>query len=318
MTDTSLSNVVHINPNKASKALRKREKFGVVFWIATGFVSVVVFLALFCQWLPIENPIAQDFLHPMALPSWMNPSHPAWEFWHWHPSFHHLFGTDDLGRDTFARVVYGARVSVLISFGTMAIGLGVGGTLGMIAAYRGGATDLVLNSAMIVGISYPSFIAVLIILGLWQPVSMLKMILILGIFSIPLVFILIRGATMSYATREFVLAARALGAKDGRILRKEILPNVSPAAMTVFLLGIANVVVIEGSLSFLGKGIAVPTASWGNMLNEGAGQFSGFYTGFQQYELAFFPAITIFFYLVSLFIIGDKLRARYDVAAGRL
>jgi peptide/nickel transport system permease protein len=300
VTDT-LSNVVHVNPNKASKALRKRERFGVVFWIASGFVGIVIFLALFCQWLPIQNPITQDFLHPMALPSW-----------------HHLFGTDDLGRDTFARVVYGARVSVLISFGTMGIGLLVGGSLGMIAAYRGGTTDLVLNSAMIVGISYPSFIAVLIILGLWQPISMLKMILILGIFSIPLVFILIRGATMSYATREFVLAARALGATNGRILRKEILPNVSPAAMTVFLLGIANVVVIEGSLSFLGKGISVPTASWGNMLNEGAGQFTGFYTGFQQYELAFFPAITIFLYLVSLFIIGDKLRARYDVGAGRL
>ena len=207
---------------------------------------------------------------------------------------------------------------MIVSFGTMAIGLLIGGSLGMIAAYRGGTTDLVINSAMIVGISYPSFIAVLIILGMWQPVSMVKMILILGIFSIPLVFILIRGATMSYASREFVMAARALGATNRRILVKEILPNVTPAAMTVFLLGIANIVVIEGSLSFLGKGIAVPTASWGNMLNEGAGQFSGFYTGFQQYELAFFPAITIFVYLVSLFIIGDKLRARYDVGAGRL
>ena len=300
MTDT-LSKVVHTNPNKASKAMRKRERFGVTFWIATSFVGIVVFVALFCQWLPIQDPNAQNVLAPMNLPSW-----------------HHLFGTDDLGRDTFARVVYGARVSVIVSFGTMAIGLLIGGSLGMIAAYRGGTTDLVINSAMIVGISYPSFIAVLIILGMWQPVSMVKMILILGIFSIPLVFILIRGATMSYASREFVMAARALGATNRRILVKEILTNVTPAAMTVFLLGIANIVVIEGSLSFLGKGIAVPTASWGNMLNEGAGQFSGFYTGFQQYELAFFPAITIFVYLVSLFIIGDKLRARYDVGAGRL
>ena len=300
MTDT-LSKVVHTNPNKASKAMRKRERFGVTFWIATSFVGIVVFVALFCQWLPIQDPNAQNVLAPMNLPSW-----------------HHLFGTDDLGRDTFARVVYGARVSVIVSFGTMALGLLIGGSLGMIAAYRGGTTDLVINSAMIVGISYPSFIAVLIILGMWQPVSMVKMILILGIFSIPLVFILIRGATMSYASREFVMAARALGATNRRILVKEILPNVTPAAMTVFLLGIANIVVIEGSLSFLGKGIAVPTASWGNMLNEGAGQFSGFYTGFQQYELAFFPAITIFVYLVSLFIIGDKLRARYDVGAGRL
>jgi len=300
VTDT-LSKVVHTNPNKVSKAMRKRERFGVTFWIATSFVGIVVFVALFCQWLPIQDPNAQNVLAPMNLPSW-----------------HHLFGTDDLGRDTFARVVYGARVSVIVSFGTMAIGLLIGGSLGMIAAYRGGTTDLVINSAMIVGISYPSFIAVLIILGMWQPVSMVKMILILGFFSIPLVFILIRGATMSYASREFVMAARALGATNRRILVKEILPNVTPAAMTVFLLGIANIVVIEGSLSFLGKGIAVPTASWGNMLNEGAGQFSGFYTGFQQYELAFFPAITIFVYLVSLFIIGDKLRARYDVGAGRL
>jgi len=317
VTDT-LSKVVHTNPNKASKAMRKRERFGVTFWIATAFVGIVVFLALFCQWLPIQDPNAQNVLTPMNLPSWMDAHWPIWQFWHWHWNFSHLFGTDDLGRDTFARVVYGARVSVIVSFGTMAIGLLIGGSLGMIAAYRGGTTDLVINSAMIVGISYPSFIAVLIILGMWQPVSMVKMILILGIFSIPLVFILIRGATMSYASREFVMAARALGATNRRILVKEILPNVTPAAMTVFLLGIANIVVIEGSLSFLGKGIAVPTASWGNMLNEGAGQFSGFYTGFQQYELAFFPAITIFVYLVSLFIIGDKLRARYDVGAGRL
>ena len=233
------------------------------------------------------------------------------------PSWSHWLGTDNLGRDILARLCYGARISVSVSFGTMAIGILVGGSLGMLAAFRGGKTDLALNSLMIVGVSYPSFVAVLVILGLWQPVSIVKMIFILGIFSVPLVFILIRGATLSYSTREFVMAAKALGATNTRVLVREVLPNVLPAMMTVFLLGIANVVVLEGSLAFLGRGIADPTPSWGKMINDGAGQFQ-IYTGFQQYQLAFFPALTVFLFLVSLFLIGDKMRARYDVSEGRL
>ena len=280
---------------------RARERFGVIFWIAASFVGLVVAIAVSCQWLPIADPNLGDYTAaPMALPSWS----------HW-------LGTDNLGRDILARLCYGARISVSVSFGTMAIGILVGGSLGMLAAFRGGKTDLALNSLMIVGVSYPSFVAVLVILGLWQPVSIVKMIFILGIFSVPLVFILIRGATLSYSTREFVMAAKALGATNTRVLVREVLPNVLPAMMTVFLLGIANVVVLEGSLAFLGRGIADPTPSWGKMINDGAGQFQ-IYTGFQQYQLAFFPALTVFLFLVSLVLIGDKMRARYDVSEGRL
>jgi len=299
VTNTALTPTEEMK--KPAAIRRARESFGVVFWIAAGFVGLVVLVALTCQWLPLADPNLGDYTTaPMALPSW-----------------NHWFGTDELGRDTLSRVCYGARISVTVSFGTMAIGLLVGGVLGMISAFRGGRTDLTLNSLMIVGVSYPSFVAVLVILGLWQPVSIPKMILVLGIFSVPLIFILIRGATLSYSTREFVMAAKALGATNTRILTREVLPNVAPAAMTLFLLGIANVVVLEGSLAFLGRGIADPTASWGKMINEGSHQFQT-YTGFQQFELAFFPGAVVFLFLVSLFLIGDKLRARYDATEGRL
>ena len=298
MTNTEITQEAEV---KKPAAKRARESFGVVFWIATGFVSLVVLVALTCQWLPLADPNLGDYTSPpMALPSWQ----------HW-------FGTDMLGRDTLSRVCYGARISISVSFGTMTIGLLIGGALGMISAFRGGRTDLTLNSLMIVGVSYPSFVAVLVILGLWQPVSIPKMILVLGVFSVPLIFILIRGATLSYSTREFVMAAKALGATNTRILTKEVLPNVIPAAMTLFLLGIANVVVLEGSLAFLGRGIADPTASWGKMINDGSHHFQT-YTGFQQFELAFFPGMVVFLFLVSLFLIGDKLRARFDATEGRL
>ena len=277
----------------------KGKRLGAFFWVCAVIVGVTIFCALFCQWLPIQNP---------------NTTTSAIEQL---PSSAHWFGTDEIGRDIFSRVIWGSRVSVFVGFGAIALGLLIGGTLGMLAAYLGGKFDLATTSILTIPLAFPVIIAVLVILGLWQPVDITKLILVIGVFSVPLVYRLVRTATLTYSQREFVTAAKALGAKNGRVLTREVLPNVLPAALTLALIGVSTVVIIEGTLSFLGKSVAIPAPSWGNMIYEGSQQIQG-YPGFQGYQIAFWPSLVMFLFLLSLTFIGDKLRALFDVADSRL
>ncbi len=270
-------------------------RLGVLFWVCVGWLALNLLAALLANVLPLENPLTQNY-------NAINAG----------PSLHHLFGTDDLGRDIFSRVVFGSRVSIEAGLGSMVIGFGVGAPLGMLAAYRRGRFDQVLTVVMYVVLAFPAIIATIAILSFWTPRTLLKIILVIGVAAIPLVYRVIRTATLAVATQDFVVAAKVQGASDRRILVRELLPNVAPIAVSFLLIGVATVVTLEGSLAFLGLSVAPPTPSWGNMINESR-------TILQLNPwLALFPSAAMCLFLLALNFIGDRLRTHFDVTEGKL
>jgi peptide/nickel transport system permease protein len=273
----------------------KKEPLGVLFWICVGWIGLNIVGAIFANVLPIENPLFQNY-------SLVNAG----------PSLHHLFGTDDLGRDIFSRVVYGSRVSLSVGAGAMLIGFGVGAPLGMLAAFRRGRFDAILTNVMYVLLAFPAIIATIAILSFWTPRTLFKIIVVIGIASVPLVYRVIRTATLSVATKDFIVAAKVQGATDRRILLRELMPNIAPIAISFLLIGVATVIALEGALAFLGLSVNPPTPSWGNMINESR-------TILQMNPwLVIFPSAALCLFLLCLNFIGDRLRHHFDVTEVKL
>ncbi len=273
----------------------RQRRLGVLFWICVGYLVLNVLAAILANVLPLPNPLIQNY-------SALNLG----------PSLHHLLGTDDLGRDIFSRVVFGSRVSIEVSLGSIAIGFGIGAPLGMLAAYRRGRFDLILSTVMYVFLAFPAIIATIAVLSFWTPRSLPKIIVVIGLASIPLVFRVIRSATMNIATKDYVIAAKVQGASDRRILLRELLPNVAPIGVSFLLVGIATVVTLEGALAFLGLSVSPPTPSWGNMINESLSILQ------QNPWLAIFPSLAMCLFLLCLNFIGDRLRSHFDVTEAKL
>src|ERR1017187_1589709 len=273
----------------------RKKRLGILFWICVGWLALNVLAAIFANVLPLQDPLYQNYVSINA-----------------GPSLHHLFGTDDLGRDIFSRIVFGSRVSIEVSSGAMVIGFGVGAPLGMLAAYRRGKFDAILSSVMYVFLAFPAIIATIAVLSFWTPRSLFKIIVVIGVASIPLVYRVIRTATLSVATKDYVIAAKVQGATDRRILMKELLPNIAPIAVSFFLIGVATVITLEGALAFLGLSVNPPTPSWGNMINEARTVLS------QNVWLAFFPSLALCLFLIALNFIGDRIRSHFDVTEVKL
>jgi peptide/nickel transport system permease protein len=233
------------------------------------------------------------------------------------PSWSHLLGTDDLYRDILSRLIYGARISLIVGFGGALIGLLLGGIPAMYSAFRRGRVDTFLNTGSYVVLAFPALIAVIAIVSFWKPTNVWKITLIIGVFAAPLIFRVVRASTLSYATRDFVLAAKALGASDARILTRELLPNIMPTIVSFGLIAVATIIVLEGSLAFLGLSVSPPTPSWGNMLNEGSSLLTGA-KGQTNPWLVIFPAAAMFLLLFCLNVVADKLRTYFDVSEIKL
>ncbi len=289
-------------PPGAPPADPPRKHLGVFFWVCVGWLVLNVLLAVLAGVLPLQKPDYQ----PTAAHVAVNAG----------PSLAHWFGTDTLGRDIFSRVIFGARVSLIVGFGSMAIALALGGIPGMLAGYRRGVTDTVINSVSYVLLAFPALVAVIAIVTFWGK-DLWKITIVLGVAASPLVFRLVRASTLTYAARDFVMAARCLGASDARILVKEVLPNILPAIASFSLIGVATVIVLEGSLAFLGLSVPVPTPSWGNMLNESLSGLNNT-PGQSNPWLVIFPAAAMFLFLLALNFAGDRLRQHYDVGELKL
>jgi peptide/nickel transport system permease protein len=272
----------------------------VFFWICAGFIVLVAVLATFASLLPLPNPDLGNY-------NSVQNAGPGWG---------HLLGTDDLYRDILSRLIYGARVSLIVGFGGALLGLIIGGIPAMISAYRRGRVDTVLNTGSYVLLAFPAIVAVIAIVSFWGH-SLFKITLIIGLFGAPLIYRVVRASTLSYATRDFVLAAKALGASDTRILTREILPNIMPTIVSFGLIAVATIIVLEGSLAFLGLSVQPPTPSWGNMLNEGSSLLTGA-KGQTNPWLVIFPASAMFLLLFCLNVVADKLRAYFDVTELKL
>lgn len=273
----------------------RKERLGPLFWICVGWLALNVLAAILANVLPLVNPLYQNY-------NVINAG----------PSLHHLLGTDDLGRDILSRVVFGSRVSLAVGSGAMLIGFGIGMPLGMLAAYRRGRLDSVLTAVMYVLLAFPAIIAVIAVISFWTPRTLLKIIIIIGLASVPLVYRVIRGATLAIATKDYVTAAKVQGSSDWRILFRELLPNIAPIAVSFLLIGVATVVTLEGALAFLGLSVNPPTPSWGNMINESRTVMA------QNPWLVIFPSLALCLFLLCLNFIGDRLRSYFDVTEVKL
>jgi peptide/nickel transport system permease protein len=257
----------------------------------SGVVLVLIFLtcALFAPWIAPYDPAHIDL--PQRLMA---------------PSLSHWFGTDELGRDILSRIIYGARISMLVGGCVVAASLTLGLIFGSIAGYYGGVTDRLLNVVVMNAfMSFPGILLAIAFVAFLGP----------GIFN--LIFALSLGGWVGYARlvraqvlavreREFVEAARALGASDLRIIVRHILPNIIQPVIVQAAIGMAGAILAEATMSFLGLGVPPPAASWGSMLNDARSHL------FDSPHLVLFPAAAVMLAVLSFNFIGDGLRDYLD------
>jgi len=258
---------------------------------STGVVLVLIFVifALFAPWIAPQDPASINL--PARLET---PSHAHW------------FGTDELGRDILSRIIYGARISMLVGSCVVAASLALGLVVGSIAAYYGGAIDRFVNVVLMNAfLSFPGILLAIAFVAFRGP----------GIFNLVLALSLggwvgyarlVRGQVLAAREREFVEAARALGASDLRIIVRHILPNIIQPVIVQAAIGMAGAILAEATMSFLGLGVPPPTASWGTMLNDGRAHL------FDAPHLVLFPALAVMLAVLSFNFIGDALRDYLD------
>ncbi len=234
-----------------------------------------------------------------------DPSQTSWTLIRKAPSWAHLMGTDENGRDVFARVVFGARASLLAGVVSVLIAAGIGVPLGLLAGFVGGVTDAVIGRVVDAMLACPFLILAIALAAFLGPALSNAMIAI-GVSAAPIFVRVARGATMDAATNEYVEAARALGNPPWRVAVRHVLPNIVPPVLVQATLAIATAIIAEASLSFLGLGQQPPAPSWGSMLNSA----QRFLT--QAPWLAIFPGLAIFLAVLSLNLIGDGLRDALD------
>ena len=274
--------------------VKQTRRLGTLFWMAVGWMVLVFALAIFAPVLPLSSPTDMDMLDRRAAFSSL-----------------HLLGTDGLGRDELARLIYGARISLVVGLCAPMIGVVFGGALGMLAGYFRGRFESLSVGSMDVLLAFPPLVLALAVTAfLGQTVFYLTCIL--GVLSIPAFMRVARASTLTLARREFVIAAEALGATHARIILRELLPNVVLPLLAFFLLGVAVTIVVEGALSFLGLGVPPPTASWGSMIGEGRDSLD------VASRLAFLPAAALFLTVLAFNLVGDTLRALTDPRQGAL
>lgn len=256
--------------------------------ISALFLLLLVLAAVFAEIVAPHDPNAVDFTALRQPPS------PA-----------HLMGTDEIGRDIFSRVIFGARVSLAVGIIVQTTATAAGILLGMLAGYYGGMADMLIMRAVDIMYALPAFLFAVFMVSLLTP-SVNSVILTLALVSWPLMARLMRGQVLLLKQQDYVLAARALGARPWEIMLFHILPNSLTPLIVQFTLGIASVIMAEAGLSFLGIGIRPPTPTWGGMINDGKNYLS------ISWAASLFPGIAIALIVLALNLLGDELRDALD------
>jgi len=258
----------------------------VKLWLPLTWLAFVVLGAIFVPWLGVPEPDAMDFIALSAT-----------------PSEQHWLGTDVLGRDILSRMLYGARISLTVGFVAPTVGMIFGLALGMLAGYYRGKLEAVVVVAIDTLLAVPGLV-LLLLFALIFGGSLMNVSISLGLLFIPVFTRISRANTLIYAEREFVLAARAMGARDTYILLREILPNVVLPVLAYALVAVATAIVAEGALSFLGLSVPAPNPSWGGTIAEGREQLE------EAPHISLIPAAVMFLTVLSFNLVGDTLRSR--------
>ncbi len=274
---------------------RAREWVGRQPLAAAGAVLLAVFLlgGVLAPWIAPYDP-AQVDLSGRLLP----------------PTGAHVFGTDELGRDILSRVLFGARISLVVAVSVVAASLLLGLIAGYAAGFYGGVADVVLNVYLTNAfLALPGILLAIAFVAFMGP-GLRNVILALALSGWVGFARLVRAQTMAVKEREFVEAARSLGASDLRLMMRSILPNILPPLIVQASTGMAGAVLAEATLSFLGLGIPPPSASWGAMLNDARSHL------FDSPHLVFFPAMAVMLLVLAFNFVGDALRDRMDPRSG--
>lgn len=273
---------------RASVWSKMRANTGVM--IGGTLLALIVLIAVFAPLLAPHDPIAQDLTRRLLPPFWHDRSVPD-----------HLLGTDHLGRDYLSRLIYGARVSLGVGLGVILVSGAIGITLGLLAGYFGGRVDMVISFAITTRLSLPIVLVALAAVALGGA-SLTTLITVLGLLLWDRFAVVTRAAAQSLRHQEFIMGLRAIGASPARILFLEILPNMRAIILVVVSLEVANVILLEAALSFLGLGVRPPTPSWGLMISEGRDNIL-----FDSWLIAL-PGSAICLLVLAVNLFGDGMR----------
>jgi peptide/nickel transport system permease protein len=222
------------------------------------------------------------------------------------PSVAHPFGTDPYSRDVLSRLIYGSRISLAVGLGSVALAMSFGIAVGIVAGYLGGAVDAVLMRLVDAAISIPRLLVLMMVASLWERLDVVPLTLLMAGTGWFAVSRLVRAETLALRDREFVLAARALGVPTPRLMVRHVLPNVLAPALVAAALSIANVILLEAALSYLGIGLRPPNASWGTIIQDGAPSV------LDLWWLTLFPGLAILVTVFACNALGDALRDAFD------
>jgi peptide/nickel transport system permease protein len=299
------SGLATMGDQASAQALAKR-KLGKVFWFASGLIALLALAAIFADYLPIANPNEQ----PRGASARLEQSMPPLSYRV--DGQLTVLGTDSLGRDQLARVIYGSRVALGVGFASVAIGLLIGGAIGITAGYFRRSYDSATMAAMDVLLAFPALLLALVIVAI-RGKGPVNSTIALTVVAIPTIARLVRANTMVFAQREFVLASRTLGASHLRVITKELLPNVFLALLPFIPLAIAVAIAAEGALAYLGQSVNPPQASLGGMISQGQPQLEQ-----GKWWVPGVPIVVLVMVLVSLNLLGDRLREYFSIKESSL
>jgi peptide/nickel transport system permease protein len=271
----------------------------VLYGLAVGWLVLVVVLVvlgwIFGESLPfLSDPdeINADFIN----------AGPSWEYW---------FGNASFGEDVFSQVVEGGKISLFVGLAVTAIGIVVGGGMGLVGGYYRGWIDSFVRLIINVTLSIPALLLVIFIVTIFSQ-SLMTVVFALALLAVPALARIVRASTLQVADREFVKAAEVLGVKRSKILIREVLPNVMPTLISFAFLTTGIIIVVEGTLSFLGLSVEAPAITWGSIIAEGRIKFA------DTPHMVALPGMVIFLTVLSLNFVGDQLLKRFDIREASL